>query len=460
MQYLDDAGDDNAGASYSSVMRTQCAKIGMKPVCDHRSYCFVDSAQSVFIGQTHHLGFPRHRHDSRYMPDGFAAIAKHWDGLCSYCNNQQSGKALCNIPINTHSWRTPQQASPGFMCGCVSKADYATMVNCPSLPEAEPEPEPVPPPLPVQRTMRTVVTLPMAIRVEVFFASIKARLEKTLEQSALNQAVDRCNSNTVNRSNDNHSGGACKVECTKALWPRRSCDNSSGSNYLKGSAPQSAVLSDVIPGLYLYETCTATGLVCKPEAESLDSITLEQYRQVCAFQTLLAQHFNLICIATAAVLNLICVRCAYAQQEATASVSLPLPAVLPNTDTLRAAIATEAGTSVGAVRLFNRGRRKLQGSSINNSLTFGFSITVTNPKLSNQLASTLTAADTFAKSLGSNLHAAGVITDAKLLVISEPAFKTAMTVVIGLSVPPGQLLTLSALPQSHIGYSLVHIRLA
>ena len=45
------------------------------------------------------------------------AIAKKWDGLCSYCGKASKGRALCNKPVNTHAWKTPQQYNPGFMCG-------------------------------------------------------------------------------------------------------------------------------------------------------------------------------------------------------------------------------------------------------------------------------------------------------------------------------------------------------
>ena len=45
---------------YSDIMIKDCAKIGMKPVCDHPSYCKTDS-KSIYIGQTHHLAYPGHR---------------------------------------------------------------------------------------------------------------------------------------------------------------------------------------------------------------------------------------------------------------------------------------------------------------------------------------------------------------------------------------------------------------
>ena len=45
---------------YSDIMINDCKKIGMKPVCDHPSYCKTDK-NAVYIGQTHHLAHGGHR---------------------------------------------------------------------------------------------------------------------------------------------------------------------------------------------------------------------------------------------------------------------------------------------------------------------------------------------------------------------------------------------------------------
>jgi len=55
---------------------------------------------------------------SRYFPSGWSAVAKEWDGLCSYTGPHGGNKALCNVPSNTHSWRDARQ-TPKFMCGKV-----------------------------------------------------------------------------------------------------------------------------------------------------------------------------------------------------------------------------------------------------------------------------------------------------------------------------------------------------
>jgi hypothetical protein len=104
---------------YSTRMQQQCTKLGMKPVCDHRNYCAND-AKSIYIGQTHHLAYRPHRNNNGYMPGNFAAIRDRWNSLCSYTNNANGNNALCNIPINSHAWRNPGQANPGFVCGAVT----------------------------------------------------------------------------------------------------------------------------------------------------------------------------------------------------------------------------------------------------------------------------------------------------------------------------------------------------
>ena len=105
------------GGLYSDRMKERCAEIGMKPVCDHPAYCRNDG-RGLYLGQSGHISHPSHRNNNGYSPSGgWAALMKHFYGLCVYANNAASSRALCNIPSATHSWRTPGQANPGFMCG-------------------------------------------------------------------------------------------------------------------------------------------------------------------------------------------------------------------------------------------------------------------------------------------------------------------------------------------------------
>ena len=104
--------------TYSNLMRSSCKVIGMKPLCDHPSYCRND-ANALYIGQNMHISYPPHRESDIQMPYGFASVKGEMKGKCFYANNAAGARGLCNIPINTHSWRYPSQANPGFVCGKV-----------------------------------------------------------------------------------------------------------------------------------------------------------------------------------------------------------------------------------------------------------------------------------------------------------------------------------------------------
>merc|ERR1712166_1114766 len=101
--------------TFSVRMRQSCSALGMKPVCDHPSYCRND-AKSVYLGQYSHIAYRPYRNINGWFPSGWSKIKTNWDGLCSYTNNANGNYALCNIPINTHAWRRPSQYNPGFMC--------------------------------------------------------------------------------------------------------------------------------------------------------------------------------------------------------------------------------------------------------------------------------------------------------------------------------------------------------
>ena len=47
---------------YRDIMVRDCAKRGMKPVCDHPNYCKTDK-KAIYLGQTHHVAYPGHRHN-------------------------------------------------------------------------------------------------------------------------------------------------------------------------------------------------------------------------------------------------------------------------------------------------------------------------------------------------------------------------------------------------------------
>ena len=60
---------------------------------------------------------PGHRNNNKYFPSGWDEIADHWKGMCGYAAKVQGGgNALCNVPVNSHSWQgTGYPAS--FICG-------------------------------------------------------------------------------------------------------------------------------------------------------------------------------------------------------------------------------------------------------------------------------------------------------------------------------------------------------
>ena len=112
----------NLGKSYTDAMIAACKEYNMQPVCDHPSYCRNDNTNSLYLGQANHIGYPPHRRINSWFPSGWSSISKKWNGLCVYSARANGNYALCNIPINTHAWRTPQQYNPGFMCGTRQKA--------------------------------------------------------------------------------------------------------------------------------------------------------------------------------------------------------------------------------------------------------------------------------------------------------------------------------------------------
>jgi hypothetical protein len=104
---------------YSDRMAKRCKVYSMKPVCDHPSYCQNDYS-ALYLGQTGSLAYRPHRNNNNYSPPGLAAIRDNWNGLCSYTAAARGDYALCNIPVNTQSWRNPGQYNPGFVCGKIT----------------------------------------------------------------------------------------------------------------------------------------------------------------------------------------------------------------------------------------------------------------------------------------------------------------------------------------------------
>ena len=50
----------STSGKYSDIMVSDCAKVGMKPVCDHPNYCKTDT-KAIYIGQSHHIAHGGHK---------------------------------------------------------------------------------------------------------------------------------------------------------------------------------------------------------------------------------------------------------------------------------------------------------------------------------------------------------------------------------------------------------------
>jgi len=112
---------------YADQMKAHCSKVGMRPVCEHRNYCKNDKA-ALYLGQTHHLGYPGHRYNTGWFPSGWTSIRAEWNGMCNYAAKVQGGgNALCNLPGNSHSWQGTGY-NPGFICGANAKPCTSTQV--------------------------------------------------------------------------------------------------------------------------------------------------------------------------------------------------------------------------------------------------------------------------------------------------------------------------------------------
>ena len=106
--------------SYTDIMVEECDKIGMKPLCEHPSYC-KNNAQSIYIGQTNHIAHGGHKNEDSYFPSAWWAVKDKFPSrFCTYTNNHGGhDKALC-INGGSHHWRTPAQDN-NIMCVGLTK---------------------------------------------------------------------------------------------------------------------------------------------------------------------------------------------------------------------------------------------------------------------------------------------------------------------------------------------------
>jgi len=98
-------------------MLADCGLIGMKPVCDHPSYCKGDQ-DSFYVGQDHHFSHGPHRRSLNYFPAGWDKFLEHeqeMPGMCTYTAHHNGwASTLCGNP-DSHAWRTSAQ-NHEFLC--------------------------------------------------------------------------------------------------------------------------------------------------------------------------------------------------------------------------------------------------------------------------------------------------------------------------------------------------------
>lgn len=110
---------DGAQGEINRNFLKDCNAIGMKPACDHPSYCKTD-ADSLYLGQDHHMAHSPHRRTASYWPSGWQKFIDNYypktRGMCAYTGAHNGwASTLCNGYGDSHEWRTSAQEHE-FMC--------------------------------------------------------------------------------------------------------------------------------------------------------------------------------------------------------------------------------------------------------------------------------------------------------------------------------------------------------
>jgi hypothetical protein len=87
-------------------MVNECQKKGMKPLCDHPSYCRNDP-KAVYIGQQSHISHHSYLNNDGYFPKGWSDLKDKFPStFCTYTGNHGGAqKTLCTTG-GGHSWQT------------------------------------------------------------------------------------------------------------------------------------------------------------------------------------------------------------------------------------------------------------------------------------------------------------------------------------------------------------------
>jgi len=101
--------------NYDTIAINECSKKGMKPLCDHPSYCKADP-RATYIGQSNHIAYGPHRNQDSYFPQGWSQIkGKFPDEFCTFTGpHGGTARTLCTHG-SSHAWRTPAEL-PEIMC--------------------------------------------------------------------------------------------------------------------------------------------------------------------------------------------------------------------------------------------------------------------------------------------------------------------------------------------------------
>jgi hypothetical protein len=106
----------SSGGSFTDNYVKECAKINMKPLCDHRNYCRNDG-RAMYIGQDHHIAHKPHRDHPHYMPKGFEKVKDRFNGACTYTERHGGHhQTLCQQSNGHHTWKRLQA---GMKLACV-----------------------------------------------------------------------------------------------------------------------------------------------------------------------------------------------------------------------------------------------------------------------------------------------------------------------------------------------------
>jgi cell division septation protein DedD len=105
----------STSGNYDTIMVNECAKVDMKPLCDHPSYCRADP-RAVYIGQTSHVAHTPYRNQDSYFPAGWSQVKGQFpSAFCAFTGSAGGAHQTLCTTGGSHAWNTPAQ-NPEIMC--------------------------------------------------------------------------------------------------------------------------------------------------------------------------------------------------------------------------------------------------------------------------------------------------------------------------------------------------------